>query len=222
MSEQTEHQKLVDLTIARFQERGITCVDYETLLNHDDSKRPDLLLPDFDTFLEVKTFIPKQRERKEEQRIMQELVAGRVSASWQPAFFDRFGDDLSLSSKKFRVYPDYHTAVIIYDLHTFIHKPNPEELLLGQEYWEIAFPANERQNPVPVGYGRKKRQLRRDKNTEIGAVVFSTDRNVYKIFHHRFAEPIRRITPDIFALPEDEHFEYIDDSKDPQIVPLKC
>ena len=138
-----------------------------------------------------------------------------------PDFFDRFGEDLSHSRKKFRVYPEYHTAVLFYDLHSIFHKQSPEDLLLGQESYEIAIPKDKSQTPFPVGYGRKKRQLRRDKSSEIGAVVFHTDDNAFKIFHNRFADSKRRINPNIFALPEDEHFEYIDDYVDPQIVRLK-
>jgi hypothetical protein len=101
------------------------------------------------------------------------------------------------------------------------HKQNPEDLLLGQEYYTLAFPNDASQNSVPVGYGRNKRQLRQDKNREIGAVVFHTVGNAFQVFHNRFADTGRRIHPDIFALPEDEHFELIDDSVNPEIKPLE-
>ncbi len=221
MSNQTEHQQSVALTISYFQERGITCVDYETQVGHDASKRPDLFLPDFETLLEVKTFTRQQRERQEEQRLSQEFLSGKVSAYWFPTFYDRFGDDLRDSRQKFRVYPDYHTAVIFYDFHSIFHKQSPEELLLGQESWEIAFPKDEPRKHFLTGYERKNRQLRRDKGNDIGAVVFHVGHNAFKIFHNRFADPIRRINVDIFALPDDEHFEYIDDSVNPQVIPLK-
>ena len=221
VSNETEHQQCVDLTIAYFRERGIASEDYELLVGHDPVKRPDLFLPEFETLIEVKTFKPLQQEREEEQRLSQELLAEQVSAYWHSDFFDRFGDDLSLSRKKFRVNPDYHTAVLFYDLHSIFHKQSPEDLLLGQEYWRLAFPKDALHNSFPVGYGRKKRQLRRDKGNEIGAVVFHTVGNAFKVFHNRFADTIRRIDPDIFALPEDEHFEYIDDSVSPEIKPLE-
>lgn len=221
VSNQTEHQKYVDLTIAYFRERGITCKDYELLVGHAAVKRPDLFLPDFETLIEVKTFTRQERERLEAQRISQEFLAGKVSTYWPPTFFDRFAQDLKHSRKKFRVSPDYHTAVIFYDLHSDIHKQSPEHLLLGQEYWKIIFAEDEPQNATAVGPGRKERQLRKKKNNEIGAVVFPIGRNAFKIFHNSFADPIRRINPDIFALPEDEHFEYIDDNGQPQIIPLE-
>ena len=221
MSNENEHQRYVNLTIAYFQERGITCEDYEVQVSHDPAKRPDLILPDFGTLLEVKTFKRLQQERQEEQRLSQELLAGKVRAYWRPNFFKRFGDDLSLSRKKFRVYPDHHTAVIFYDLHSIFHKQNPEDLLLGQKSLEIAFPKDAPHDAFPVGYDRKERQLRRDKSREIGAVVFHTDRNAFKVFHNRFADTIRRVNPAIFALPADEHFEYIDDSVNPEIKPLE-
>jgi hypothetical protein len=86
MANDTEHQNYVELAFEYFQERGITCEDYETLVGQDDSKRPDLILPDFETFLEVKTFKPKQRELQEEQRIGQEVLSGKVSAYGLPTF----------------------------------------------------------------------------------------------------------------------------------------
>ena len=220
VSNQTEHQKCVGHTIACFQERGIRCEDNETQVGDAAAKRPDLILPDLDTLLEVKTLKPKQRELQEAARIWQEARSGKASAYWFPEFFDRFGDDLSDSRKKFREYPDYHTAVIFYDLHSIVHKQIPEDLLLGKEVWTIPFPEKEAQEVFPVGSERKKRQLRRDKSMEIGAVVFHTERNAFKIFHNRFADPIRCIDRSIFALPEDEHFLYIDDREYPQIIPF--
>jgi hypothetical protein len=218
VSNQTEHQKCVEFTIACFQERGIHCEDNETRVGHDDVKRSDLILPGFKTLLEVKTFKPKQQERQEEQRIRQELLSGKASAFGYPEFFDRFGDDLKHSRNFFRECPDYHTAVIFYDLHIF-HKVSPEDLLLGQENVTMTISKKEPQKSFPVRSERKKRQRRRDKNQEIGAVVFHSGRNTFQIFHHHFADRIRRINPAIFALPEDEHFLCIDNSVNP-IVPF--
>jgi hypothetical protein len=213
VSSQKEHQKCVELTIACFQERGIHCEDNEARVGHDDAKRPDLILAGFETVLEVKTFQPKQQERQEAQRLGQELLSGKAVASLPREFFDRFGRDLSHSRKKFRECPDYHTAVVFYDLHSIFHEQNPEDLLLGEDIHRITT-----SGLVPAE--RKKRQLRQDKNKEIGAVVFHTGRNAFQIFHHHFAYPIRRINPGIFALSEDEHFEVIDDRVNPQIIPL--
>ncbi len=221
MSYKTEHQKCIDLTIAYFRERGVTCEDYEAQVGHEASKRPDLILPDFATLLEVKTFTPQEKELQEAQRLSQDFVAGKVSAYWHPDFFDRFGDDLRHSRQKFREYPGYHTAVIFYDLHSIFHQQSPEDLLLGQESWEIGFLENDPRQPSLVGYERKKRQLRRDKSNDIGAVAFHTGRNAFKVFHNHFADPKRRINPDIFALTEDQHFVYRDDRINPQIIPLK-
>ncbi len=212
VSSQTEHQKCVELTIACFQERGIHCEDNEARVGHDDAKRPDLILPGFETVLEVKTFQPEQQELQEAQSLGQELLSGKAVAYWHREFFDRFGCDLSHSRKKFREYPDYHTAVVFYDLHSIFHEQNPEDLLLGQDIYQITT-----SGLVPTE--RKKRQLRRDKNKEIGAVVFHTGRNAFQIFHHHFADPVRRIDRGIFALPEDEHFEFIDGGENP-IVPI--
>src|SRR5215213_9182218 len=118
MSNQTEHQQCVDLTIAYFQERGIACKDYELQVGHAAVKRPDLILPEFETLIEVKTLKRLQKEREEEQRLRQDFLAGKVTAYFLPGFFDRFGEDLSDSRKKFRVYLVYHTAVLFYDLHS--------------------------------------------------------------------------------------------------------
>jgi hypothetical protein len=216
VSSQTDHQKCVEFTIACFRERGIRCEDNEARVGQDDAKRSDLILPDFETLLEVKTFKPKQQERQEEQRIRQELHSGKASAVVPPDLYGRFGDDLKHSRKKFREGPDYHTAVIFYDLHSFVHEVNPEDLLLGQEIWTITVSKRDLQKSFPVRSERKNRQLRRDKNEEVGAVVFHTGRNAFQIFHHYFADPVRRINPDIFALPEDEHFVCIDD----KIIPF--
>ena len=69
MSNQTEHQQCVDLTIAYFQERGIACKDYERQVGHAAVKRPDLFLPEFETLIEVKTLKRLQKEREAEQRL---------------------------------------------------------------------------------------------------------------------------------------------------------
>jgi hypothetical protein len=58
-------------------------------------------------------------------------------------------------------------------------------------------------------------------NTEIGVVIFYTGHNTFRVFHHHFAEKNRRIDRGIFALSEDEHFEYVDDGVNPQIIKLE-
>src|SRR5215207_267377 len=87
MSASHVHQELVDTTITYFQERGINCIDYEKHIGQENSKRPDLLLPDFNTLVEVKTFAPQEREIEEAQRIGQEMLEGKTSAYWPETFF---------------------------------------------------------------------------------------------------------------------------------------
>jgi hypothetical protein len=220
MNAEIEHQARVDATIMYFQEREIQCVDFEEYVGHESVKQPDLLLPTFNTLIEVKTFAPQEQEIKEAQRIGKELTEGKVSAYWHPTFYDRFGDHLRSARHKFRVYSTYHTVVLFYDLHAFTHEQTPEDLLRGQEYFEFAHLKADPKQVVQVGYGRNKRQVRQDMNTEIGAVVFHTGHDAFKIFHNHFADKIRRIDKRIFPLSRDQHFEYIDDSVEPKIMRL--
>jgi len=95
MNAEAEHHKRVQATLTYFQVRGIRCEDFEKRAGPDPAKRPDLLLPDFPTVIEVKTFAPQEQEIKEAQRIGgKELAGGKVSAYWHPTFYDRFGDHL--------------------------------------------------------------------------------------------------------------------------------
>jgi hypothetical protein len=220
MTTSDDHQKRADDTITCFHERGITCTDFEIHVGHDDSKRPDLWLPEFNTLIEMKTLAPQKREIKEARRIDQEMLEGKVSAYWLPTFHDRFGVHLRSARRKFRAFPTYHTAVLFYDLHTFIHAQTPEDLLRGEEYVTFGFPEDRPEQAVQVGGGYRKRQLRKDLNNEIGAVVFHTGQNTFRVFHNHFAEKLRQIERGIFALPEDEHFEYVDDRVNPQIIKL--
>jgi hypothetical protein len=220
MNAEIEHQKRVDVTITYFQEREIQCVDFEEYVGHESLKRPDLLLPTVNTLIEVKTFAPQEQEIKEAQRIGKELTEQKASAYWHPTFNDRFGDHLRSARRKFRVYPTYHTAVLFYDLHSFVHEQTPEELLRGQEYFVFANLKADPKQVVQVGYGHNERHLRQDVNTEIGAVIFHTSHNTFKVFHNHFADKIRRIDKRIFPLSEDQHFEYIDDSVEPKIIRL--
>jgi hypothetical protein len=220
MSAADDHQKLVDQTIAEFEKRGIECIDFEKHVGETGRKRPDLCLPDFHTLVEVKTFAPQKREIEEEQRIAKELSGEQATGYWHPLFMERFRDQLQTARRKFREYPTYHTAVLFYDLHSFIFAQTPEELLRGQEYHEYVFP---RDNPqLTVGYrsGYKDRQLRPDLNQEIGAVVFDIGHNAFRVFHNHFTDKIRRIDKRIFNLPEDEHFEYVDDPVSPRFIRL--
>lgn len=221
MNAEIEHQKRVDATITYFQEREIQCIDFEEYVGHESSKRPDLLLPAFHTLIEVKTFPPQKQEIKEAQRIGKELTEGKVSAYWHPIFYDRFGDHLRSARRKFRAYPTYHTAVLFYDLHSFVHEQTPEDLLRGQEYFELANLKASPRQVVQVGYGHNERHLRQDVNTEIGAVVFHTSHNTFKVFHNHFADENRRIDKRVFPLSEDQHFEYIDDRSNPRIISLE-
>jgi len=217
---EVEHQKCVKATIKYFQERGIRCFDFEEMIGHQAVKRPDLLLPDFHTLLEVKVLVPQDSELQGERRLGKELLSGEAVGYSPIDFFNRFSDHLENSRRKFREYPDHHTAVIFFDLRAFFYKQSPETLILGQEFWKIAVPEDKRGQVYQVGAGHNMRQLRRDLNTEIGAVAFYTGGNSFKIFHHRFAGRIRHIDQNVFSLPEDQHFEYIDDSGKPDINPL--
>jgi hypothetical protein len=120
MNAEVEHRKCVEATITHFHERRIQCVDFEELVGREGSKRPDLLLPMFNTLLEVKTFAPQEQEIKEAQRIGKELNEGNIAAYWHPTFYDRFGDHLRSARRKFRVYPTYHTAVLF---STYMRSP---------------------------------------------------------------------------------------------------
>jgi hypothetical protein len=128
---------------------------------------------------------------------------------------------LRSARRKFRVYPTYHTAVLFFDLHAFTHEQTPEDLLCGQEYFEFGNLKDYPEQIVQVGYGRNNRHLRRDMNTEIGAVVFHSGHNTFKIFHNHFADKNRRIKRNIFVLSGDQHFEFVDDNVNPQILKLE-
>jgi hypothetical protein len=223
MSASDEHQKRVNDTMARIEKRGITCIDFERQVGQESTaKRPDLWLPDFNTLLEVKTFIPQKREIKEVERIAKEVREDEVSDFWIPLFVQRFRDHLKSARQKFRVYPRHHTAVLFYDLHSFIHAQTPEELLRGEEYYEFGYLKENPRQTVLLDHGYRKRQLRQDLNTEIGAVVFHKGHNSFKVFHNHSADKIRRIDRSIFALSEDEHFEYVDNPRNPQIIKLEA
>jgi hypothetical protein len=220
MSAADDHQKLVDQAIADLKKRGVECIDFEKHVGETGSKRPDLLLPDFNTLVEVKTFAPQKREIEEEQRIAKELRGSQASAYWQPVFHKRFGKDLGSARRKFKEYPTHHTAVLFYDLHSFIFAQTPEELLRGEEYFEFAFPKDRTEQARQVGYGHRMRQLRRDLNREIGAVIFDIGQNAFRVFYNHFTDKVRRIDKRIFNSPVDEHFTYIDDPVKPQFIRL--
>ena len=220
MSASEDHQKLVDQTIAEFKKRGIECIDFEKHVGEKATKRPDLLLPDFNTLVEVKTFARQKREIEEEQRIAKELNESQATGYWQPVFHKRFGEDLKSARRKFMEHPTRPTAVLFYDLHTFIHAQTPEDLLRGQEYHEYVFPKDNPQQTVGYRFGYKDRQLRRDLNQEIGAVVFDIGHNAFRVCYNHFTHKVRPIDKRIFNLPVDEHFEYIDDPVRPRFIRL--
>jgi hypothetical protein len=220
MSASEDHQKLVDQTIAEFKKRGIKCIDFEKHVGEKATKRPDLLLPDFNTLVEVKTFARQKREVEEEQRIAKELNESQATGYWQPVFHKRFGKDLKSARRKFMEHPTRPTAVLFYDLHTFIHAQTPEDLLRGQECHEYVFPKDNPQQTVGYRFGYKDRQLRRDLNQEIGAVVFDIGHNAFRVFYNHFTHKVRRIDKRLFNLPVDEHFEYVDDPVSPRFIRL--
>jgi hypothetical protein len=220
MSASDDHQKLVDQTIAEFAKRSVDCIDFEKHVGETGTKRPDLWLPDFHALVEVKTLAPQKREIEEEQRIARELNGGQASAYWHPLFVERFRDQLKRARRKFREYPTHSTVVLFYDLHSFVFAQTPEELLRGQEYHEYVFLRENPQQTVRHRFGYKDRQLRRDLNQEIGAVVFDVGQNAFRVFYNHFTHKIRRIDKRIFNLPEDEHFEYVDDPVSPRFIRL--
>ena len=48
-------------------------------------------------------------------------------------------------------------------------------------------------------------------------MVFDIGQNAFRVFYNHFTDKIRRIDKRIFNLPEDEHFEHIDDPVSPNL-----
>jgi len=213
--EAIDHQKCIETLIFYFQQRNINCIDLEQKIGSQKIKRPDLLLPDDNTLIEVKILLPQEREQKEKERIEQELGQGKVSTYWHPEFFNRFEEDLKKARRKFRNFPDFPTLVIFFDFHSNFHRQEPERLLLGQEYITIAVPKDIRKSPYPIKQGLKNRSLRRDKNKEIGAIAFHCGFNSFKVYHNDWADDKRKIDKKIFNLQKDKQWEFTDNSAEP-------
>jgi len=215
-----DHQTCIDTLMAYFQERNINCIDFEQETENQEIKRPDLLLPDHKTLIEVKTFKTQQREREEQVRIEKELNQGRISTYRRPVFFGRFEKDLKEARRKFRRFPDYSTLIVFFDFHSDFHRQKPEILLSGQEYITIGVPKDPRQKPYPIRRGFKNRSVRWDKNKEIGAIAFHWGHNAFKVYHNHWADEIRKINKAIFNLQNDKQWEFIDNPLNPEFKPI--
>jgi hypothetical protein len=212
------HKNCIDVLKIWLQERNIDCVDFEEKVGNQDVKRPDLLLPSYNTLIEVKTMQPKEDQISEEKRITQDLQASRVASYFHPTFRERFFDDLKQARKQFRGFPNHSTAVIFFDFHSSFHRQDPIMLLRGQQYLTIAVPKNPKIKPFPIKSGHSDRPLRHDLNNEIGAVVFPFDRNEFRVFYNQTADESRKIPKGLFSSPKDKHYKYFDDNNNPVIV----
>jgi hypothetical protein len=215
----SEHDKCVNIVIDYFKSQNIRCEDFEKIVGPTGPKRPDLLLPDFKTLIEIKTFLPTENQMKMEEYLVEQANLGISIASDLPIERDRFDDDLTDSRRKFREFPDYSTTVIFFDLHKWIHAQIPELLLGGEtriHYDTSKFPAE------PIISEQRERPVRRDWNTEIGAIVFfEKSRNIYKVYYNVFAELSRRISSDIFKSGGNEHYDFVSDIIQPKFSKIE-
>lgn len=184
-----------------FKKRGVHCVDFEKEAGNQPVKRPDLYLPDFHTFTEIKTFHEMEAEQKETERMLNELETEGITTNWPPTFYSRFDDDLKDSRKKFRNHPDAATAVIFFDVHGAFHSQDIEEIILGEEVVNISAHS--------MRTIHRKQSIQPNKNNELGAVVEHLGNNKFKVIHNSFAEKHRRINPEIFKNEGDIHRIFI-------------
>jgi len=215
-----DHDECVRKVMDYFSLKNIKCENFEKIVGADGPKRPDLLLTDLNTLIEIKTIAPSAEEKEEEDKIKRMVSDGGTASYTYPIFRTKFKDDLEDSRRKFRNFEDYSTVVIIFDLFGFHFKQRPELLLCGEQQLNITIPNDSKEEPYVNSSQQNDRCIRRDLNTEIGAIVFYDDKDFFKIFYNIFCEDKRRIDSTIFNFDNNEHYNFIDDKSNPLIVKL--
>lgn len=156
---------------------------------------PDFLINKYNLVIEVKKIcITKEHieHKKEKERTEQELKTGKSTAFFVPVRCATFSDHLDNTRKKFRKYPNYGT-IMVEDLREYgkEYYPSPPELLRGFEEFTIDDSDRIKRHRI------KERHIRKDKNTEIGAILFIFE-NHYEVWHNVMAESNRRVGRKIF------------------------
>lgn len=213
----SEHDKCKKIVIEYFLENKIKCNDFEKEIGDKKIKRPDLVLPQLETLIEVKTLQPNEQERIEQKDLMRKLQSEGCATYWIPEFFERFSEDLKDANRKFRNFLGYSTTVIFFDLHSYFHRQDFSRLIKGQNF--ITVDTKQKLNIIKYGY--QKRALRKNKNKEIGAIAVCSNNKSFDVYHIEQANSARKIKLEIFSSPNDRHYLFIDHHTNPLIKKLE-
>jgi len=188
------HDKYKAEIIKLLNNLGFNCVDFEQQNPKEDGKIPDLYETNCDLLIEVKILLLNDNLKKE-QNIVQNKLNNKEVASFWFSNTPNFRNDLDHCRRKFRNYQGKKTMVVYVNLMGH-QEQSIEELLSGDEYYKFGYTSS---GPQVIESGHKGREVREDKNKEIGAIAeYFPLENRLNIVHNTFADISRKISYDIF------------------------
>lgn len=153
-------------------------------------KNPDFTINEIRLAIEVKHFNDKKL-LEEDGKLLGDFKNGKLVSYMAPIKNSHFERHLSDSTKKFKNYKGFSTIMIedMTDFHFL--KPDIEFLVAGMLTMHLS-----KKTGDILKYSNKDRNIRIDKNTEVGAICF-IEKNRISIFHNLMAKK-NRVLPYYF------------------------
>jgi len=174
---------------------GLNCVDYEKVIESENGKKPDIKEEKNDILIEIKILFLNE-ELKEEQRKVNKELRNKGGTTYWFQETSNFRGHLDDCRRKFRSFPSKKTMVIF--VNEMGHQKQPlEELISGQEYFTYSIYDDD--SCKLTGYGNKDREIRKDRNKEIGILgEYYPRENKIVLIHNSYADKVRRVSFSVF------------------------
>lgn len=174
----------------------LRCEDFDDGIGKGESgKKPDLKILVHNLFVEIKILFPDEEQDKNKKDAMNKLSQFRVPVYWINEKRSNYRGSVDSARKKFKNYPNSKTMVIFVCLAGDFG-PSLSDLIEGKEVINIKTINDQ---PYEINYQNRDREIRQNKNYEIGALAeYCPCSQKIKVIHNSFAGNERKIDPYIF------------------------
>lgn len=187
-----KHDECVKHFSQLMQRRGLECEKFEIQVYKEGHKQPDLIIPRFNTLVEIKTLQPEKTDIDRVQDIETQLKNKNIANYKHPDYHQRFLDLLESARRQFRSHLGYSTMVVVYDLFEFWVKQDPQILMEGQQKIQVSVPKDTSLSSRVTEVFFHEKPFRESLNTEIGAVVFlKRDSEDLVVYINNFANRVQ-------------------------------
>lgn len=197
-----DHEECVNHFVSQMMTRGHIFQDFEHGINEKSIKKPDLIKEDKSLLVEIKTLQPQKEEVTKVKKLNKEMLKKITVTYSKPDFHNRFIDHLDSARKKFRDHPFMQSLVVIYDLHDFLYRQDPQILMEGIMKIGVVVPNDHSRPSVVTFVDYDEKPFREKLNNEIGGIAFwNKSREGFDVFINRRSP--KNTQPDVSIFDRD-------------------